>query len=240
MKKSIKIAIVVGIIVIVLAAIFGFMIMSDLKQEEKLTTELNSLFTSLESYPLNYDELNTKLSQTVTTKSYYEVETSVKAYISDFVNTMKELDGLFNNETIVNALSAANIKADGQDFTKTKQELKTANETMDKIYSDFGNYFTEERAMSYIADKNLDEYYTNLYRKYTIESDDNSFNLEKEGKELVSSLDGFKNLIVKEQEIIDLLVKNKRSWKMENDTLVFYSQSLSKQYNKLTDELNNL
>lgn len=240
MKKGKKIAIAIVVLILIVLGIFGFMIVKDLKQEEKLTDELNSLFGMLENYPLNYDEIEPKLAKTITTGSYYEVETSVKSYVSDFVGNMKELDKLFNNETLVNALSATNIKKDGQDFTKTKKELNNANKSLDTIYKNLSNSFAEEKAMSYINDKNLDEYYTNLYKKYVLSSDDVSSSLEETGKEIISSLDQFKNLIAKEQEIIDFLVKNKRSWKLENDTLVFYSNTLSNKYNKLTSELNNL
>lgn len=240
MKKGVKIAIAIAVVVLILLGIFGFMIVKDLKQEGKLTDELNSLFGMLENYPLNYDEIEPKLAQTVTTGSYYEVETSVKSYVSDFVGNMKELDKLFNNETLVNSLSAANIKKDGQDFTKTKKELNDAKKSLDAIYKNLSSLFTEETIMSYVKDKDLDEYYSNLYKKYTIPDEDVISSLEKDGKEIISSLDQFKNLIAKEQEIIDFLVKNKRSWKLENDTLVFYSKTLSNKYNKLTSELNKL
>lgn len=238
MKKGTKIAIIIGIIIIAIVAVFVAMIVKDLKQEKTLNNELNSLYDSLESFPLNYDEINTKLNQAVTTGSYYEVETAVKAYASDIVTSLKQLDDLINEDSISNVLSASNMKKDGPKFTETKQYLKESRESVDKIHSDISNYFTEEKAMTYIENKQLDNYYVELYKKYATDSDTSS--LEQDRKEITDTLDQLKALLSKQEEIIDFLVKNKRSWKIEDNTLVFYSQSLSDQYNKLTSELEKL
>lgn len=236
MKKGTKIAIIVGVIVIAIIAIFAFMVMNDLKQEENLDNELNALFNSIENFPLNYDEIDAKLNQTVTTGSYYELEKSVKAYVSDVVSSFKELDNLLDDKAIANVLSASNLKTDGPNFTKTNQYLKESKEALAKVSSDIDNYFTEEKAMTYIEGKQLDNYAVELYKKYTVNSGDTS--LEQDRKEIKDTLNQLKTLFDKQQEIIDFLVKNKRSWKMEKDSLVFYSQSLSNQYNKLVEELN--
>lgn len=236
MKKGTKIAIIVGVIVIAIIAIFAFMVMNDLKQEENLDNELNALFNSIENFPLNYDEIDAKLNQTVTTGFYYELEKSVKAYVADVVSSFKELDNLLDDKAISNVLSASNLKTDGPNFTKTNQYLKDSKETLAKVSSDIDNYFTEEKAMTYIEGKQLDNYAVELYKKYTVNSGDTS--LEQDRKEMKDTLNQLKTLFDKQQEIIDFLVKNKRSWKMEKDNLVFYSQSLSNQYNKLVEELN--
>lgn len=236
MKKGTKIAIVVGVIVIAIVAIFAFMVMNDLKQEENLDNELNALFDSIDNFPLNYDEIDAKLNQTVTTGSYYELEKSVKAYVADVVSSFKELDNLLNEDAIANVLSASNLKEDGPNFTKTNQYLKESKETLEKVSSDIDNYFTEEKAMTYIEGKQFDNYSVELYKKYTINSEDSS--LEQDRKEITDTLNQLKALFNKQQEIIDFLTKNKRSWKIENNSLVFYSQSLSNQYNKLVEELN--
>lgn len=236
MKKGTKIAIVVGVIVIAIVAIFAFMVMNDLKQEENLDNELNALFDSIDNFPLNYDEIDAKLNQTVTTGSYYELEKSVKAYVADVVSSFKELDNLLDDKAISNVLSASNLKTDGPNFTKTNQYLKESKETLEKVSSDIDNYFTEEKAMTYIEGKQFDNYSVELYKKYTINSEDSS--LEQDRKEIADTLNQLKTLFDKQQEIIDFLAKNKRSWKMEKDNLVFYSQSLSNQYNKLVEELN--
>ena len=77
----------------------------------------------------------------------------------------------------------------------------------------------------------LDEYYTDLYKQYVL--GDNLSEMESARDEIVKSLNDLKALIENEQEAINFLVKNKRSWKVENNQLVFYSDSLIKQYNNI-------
>lgn len=236
MKKSNKIIITICVIVFVLLAILAFFVIRDIKQENNLDNELNDLLSSIDSYPLNYNEIETKLNRTITTGSYLEVENSVKAYIGDFVNSVKTLDSLFDSENIIKATSAENYKNDGPNFTQTKKNLSVANEELNKVSESLISFFTEEKAMSFIKDKNLDDYYIELYKKYTV-VDENTSEIANTKKELTDSLDNFKKLIKQEQEIIDFLSKNKRSWKMENNEMVFYSQSLLDKYNKLVSEI---
>lgn len=241
MKKKTKIILgIIAILVIAVIAIVAFMFVKDLKQEENLNTELASLYELLDKYPLNYEAIDVNLKQTITSGDYAKVERAVKDYSGNFVTCVKQLDELFNNEALVNALSTDNIKEDGPDFPKTKQQLDDAKNSLDKIYSDLSSYFTEDKVMSYINDKNLDDYYIDLYKKYTFEGtkeDGSAFDLEAEGKEIISSLDEFKNLITTEQELVEFLIKNKRSWKVVNNELVFYSSNLTNQYNNLISKL---
>lgn len=237
MKKSTKIIIAIIIIVLIIVAIIGFLVIKDLKQEKNLEAELDELLSSMDTYPLKYDELETKLNRTITTGSYKEVENSVKAYIGSFISSIKSLDGLFDSDDIINAVSAENYKTDGPDFVKTKKNLSTASEELDKISEDLIAFFTEEKAMSFIKDKNLDNYYIDLYKKYTVADNESSSEIADTKKELTDSLNDFKKLINQEQEIIDFLVKNKRSWKIENDEIVFYSQTLVDKYNNLINEI---
>ena len=57
--------------------------------------------------------------------------------------------------------------------------------------------------------------------------------MESARDEIVKNLNDVKALIENEEETINFLVKNKKSWEIENDQLVFYSESLSKQYNDI-------
>lgn len=238
MKKGKKIAIIISVIIVAVIAVFAVMVVNDLKQEENLTNELNSLYDLIGNFPLQYDEIESKLDQTVTSGSYYEVETAVKSYMSDIISSFKQLDNLLNEESMANVLSASNIKEDGPNFTDTKQYLSKAQETLDKVSSELSDYFTEEKALSYMEDKQVDDYYIELYQNYTIGSD--SSDLEQDKVEMVNALNELKELLDKQQEIIDFLVKNKRNWTLENDTLIFSSESLSNQYEELTSELENL
>ena len=232
MKKKTKIIlIVIAIFVIACIAVIAFMVTSDLKQEEKLGKELDSLYALLNNYPLDYDSLDKKISTTITTDDYAKVENAIKNYSRDFVNYMKQFDTLINDETLINAVNVENIKDDGPDFTNTKKKLSESKASLDTILNNFSDYLTEEVALSYIKDIELDEYYTDLYKQYVL--GDNLSEMESAKDEIVKSLNDVKALIENEEETINFLVENKGSWEIENDQLVFYSESLTKQYNDI-------
>ena len=232
MKRRTKIILfIIAILVIASIVAIVFMTTSDLKQEEKLGKELDSLYTLLNNYPLDYESLDKQLSTVITTDDYAKVEKAVKDYSGDFVDYMKQLDTILNNETIMNALNIENIKADGPDFTETKKTLSESKTSLDTILTNFSNYLTEEVALSYIKDIELDEYYTDLYKQYTL--GDNLSEMESARDEIVKNLNDVKALIENEEETINFLVTNKGNWKIEDNQLAFHSESLNNQYNDI-------
>ena len=102
------------------------------------------------------------------------------------------------------------------------------------------SFFNEEKSLEFIADKNLDNYYLDFYKKYTIipENDTDGNNEIAQAKEdLSTSLEDFKKLVSQEQDVIDFLVKNKNNWKIDGDQIVFSTEKLSNDYNKLISEI---
>lgn len=240
MKKSTKIVIAIILVIVIILVAIGVKVILDLKQEKALDAELESVYSSLDKYPLKYDELDEKLSRTVTTGNYKDVEVSIKAYISFFVNSVKDLDSLFDSEDIISALSAENYKNDGSEFIETRKNLAIAKTELERISNDLSSFFTEEKALEFIADKNLDNYYLDFYKKYTIipENDTDGNNEIAQAKEdLSTSLEDFKKLVSQEQDVIDFLVKNKNNWKIDGDQIVFSTEKLSNDYNKLISEI---
>ena len=239
MKSGKKIILfVIAILVIICIVAIALLVTSDLKQEEKLGKELDSLYALLNNYPLDYESLDKKISITITTDDYAKVEKAIKDYSGDFINYMKQFDTLINDETLINAVNVENIKDDGPDLTNTKKKLSKCKTSLDTILTNFSDHLTEEVALSYIKDIELDEYYTELYKQYVL--GDNLSEMESARDEIVKSLNDVKALIENEEETIDFLVKNKGSWEIENDQLVFYSESLSNQYNDIVSKIKEL
>ena len=52
-----------------------------------------------------------------------------------------------------------------------------------------------------------------------------------------TSLEDFKKLVSQEQDVIDFLVKNKNNWKIDGEQIVFSTEKLSNDYNKLISEI---
>ena len=239
MKKQTKtILLIIAIFVIAFIVVFASMLTTDLKQEEKLENELNSLYTLLNNYPLDYEALDKQMATITTKDDYAKVEKAAKDYSKDFVNYMKQFDTLLNNETIVNALNVENIKEDGPDFTKTKNTLSESKTSLDTILTNFSNYLTEEAAMSYVKDMELDDYYIDFYKKFTL--GDNLAEMESARDEVINNLNNLKSLIESEEEGINFLAKNKGSWEIEDDQLLFSSESLSNQYNAIIAKIQEL
>lgn len=240
MKKSTKIIIAIIAVIVVILAVIGINVILDLKQEKALNAELESVYGSLDIYPLKYDELDTKLNRTVTTGDYKEVEISIKEYIAFFVNYVKDLDSLFDSDDIINALSAENYKNDGPDFIETRKNLAIAKMELERISDGLSNYFTEEKALEFIEGKDLDDYYLDLYKEYTVipETDvDGTKEIAQAKEDLSASLDDFSKLVDAEQKVIDFLVSNNDNWKIDNDQIVFNTEKLSNDYNKLISEI---
>lgn len=237
MKKETKIILsVIAILAVICIVAIALMVVPSLKQEDKLEEELESLYALLNNYPLDYENLDKKISTVVTTGDCGKVEKAVKDYYKDFEEYMKQFDTLINDETLTNAVTIENIKADGPDFVNTKNKLDEDKTSLDTLITNFSNYLTEETALSYIKDNGLDEYYTDLYKKYTL--GDSLSEMESARDEIMKNLNDLKTLIENEQETIDFLVKNKGSWEVENDQLLFYSESLSNQYNAIVAKIN--
>ena len=72
MKKKIIIAVVV--IVALIIGVLGYMVISDMGQEDKLKTELSEINDLANAETIDMDEINKRLDRTVTTGDYAKVE----------------------------------------------------------------------------------------------------------------------------------------------------------------------
>ena len=121
MKK--KILLGVGIVVLVLAGIVGYMVVSDLGQEDKLKEELNSLNELVNADNINLDLIYERLDRTVTKGDYAKVEKSFKTYLKDSFDNSIEIVNLLNDERITTSLTATNYVEDGPDFINSKEKI---------------------------------------------------------------------------------------------------------------------
>ena len=69
----------------VFAGIVGYTVISDLKQEEKLSNELSEIvdLTSANLSDMDIDKINEKLDNIITTGDYATVEKAFKSYMKD-------------------------------------------------------------------------------------------------------------------------------------------------------------
>lgn len=229
MKKKIIIAIIV--IVIAVIGVLGYMVISDLGQEEKLNQEFSEIADLSNVENINTDELNKRLDRTVTTGDYAKVEVALKSYLKDTLKISEGIMKVLNDERITNLLTLDNYKNDGTEFTESKKFIEDTRGQLEDDKNKLSELLTKEKAMSYIENEKLDSYYVDIYEKEFAEEiatiDDES--LEK-------SLDEIIEILNISEKVLNLLSENPNSWTLTDENIVFSNESLANQY----DELINL
>lgn len=231
MKK--RILIIVGIIILIVIGVIAYFVITDLQQEDKLTAELQEISNLVNSQNIDIDQINERLDRTVTRGDYAVVEQSFKQYLKDNFDVSMKIADILNDEKLTTILTADNYKQDGKDFVETKNYISTTRDQLETYKTEYKDFFTEDKVMSYINDKNLDSYYTDLYKQELvgdIESDNETELVESAINDVIGILDIY-------EEVINFLVDNQNSWNVQDDTIEFTSESLQNQYNSLIDKL---
>ena len=229
MKK--KILIITVILAIIILGLIAYFVVSDFMQEDKLKAELNELSQLSNAENINIDKINQKLDTIVTKDDYAIVERAFKDYLSDSFENSLEIASILNDERITESLTPENYKNDGPEFTSTKEYLTKTIEQLEYCKNKYNEFFTDEKAMSYINDKNLDEYYVNLYKEEIVGD------LSNTDKTVENSIDEVISMLDKSEKIIDFLIENKDSWEIENDNIIFDDTDLSREYDDLISQL---
>ncbi len=231
MKK--KIWITIAVIVAIIVGIIVYFAITDLNQEEKLRNELTEINDLVNEENIDMEEVNKRLDTTVTTGDYAVVEKAFKNYLSDNFDNIMKIVEILNDEKITQILTAENYKNDGPEFVETKAYISTSKQNLETYKQKYEEFFTEDKAMSYINDKNLDDYYVDLYKNEFVGDIENDFKEDETSK----SIDEIIEILDISEDVINLLSENKDSWKIEGDTIVFSTDSLSQEYNNLLDNL---
>lgn len=234
MKK--KVIIIVAVVIAVLAIIIGgfaYFMASDLKQEEKLATEMTELNELLNKEDFDKNLIKERLDRIITKGDYALVEKSCKQYLSDVFNVSQKIADTLSNDSISKLLSIENYKTDGPEFNNTKKYIAETKQTLAELKDNYYELLTEEKVMSYINDKGLDSYYTDLYNKEVIGDLEN----ERNDKTVDEAMNGIITLLDSVEKIIDFLIENKNAWQVDGESLAFTSDSALNKYNELLEML---
>ena len=231
-KKKI-VFIVIGIIILVLLGIFGYMVVDEMNQTNKLIIEVGEVSQMFNQTSLDYEIIEQKLSTNVSKGDYLVVEKAVKQYLSDALASMKELQSVVDDDRITTLLTIDNYAEDGPDFVNTKEYIQNTRTTLENLKNEFISYTTQEKMDEYISDKGLDEYYIELYNE--LMGGDKIMQADIE--ELESSLDSIINMLNNTEVVIDFLIENKDSWELQGENIVFFSNDLVNEYNELTSNI---
>lgn len=230
MKKKILITLV--IIVVAIIAIIGCFLVFDFIQEGKLKQELYTINEISNTEPLDINAIDEKLNNIVTKGDYAIVEDACKTYLRDCFDNILQITDTLNDEQLVNLLTPENYVEDGKEFTKSKEYIKGTRTSLEICKQKYTEFLTEEKAMSYINDKGLDEYYIDLYKQEFVGDMSKASNGEVE-----SSIDEIVKILDISENVLNLLSENPNSWEMQGEDIVFNKAKLLNEYNELIDQL---
>lgn len=231
MKK--KILIVLLIIIVIALVGVGYFVFTDMMQEDKLKTELSELNDLVNAENINMDAVNEKLDRRITTGDYEKVEDAYKSYLRDNFDNSIQIANILNDEKITTLLTVENYESDGKDFTESKEYITNTRETLEECKAKYTEFLTEEKAISYINDKGLDSYYTDLYKNEFI----GDMSSASQDTTVRNSIDEVITILNTSEEVLNLLSENQNSWEIEGEKIVFNSESLSNEYDELINSL---
>lgn len=229
MKKKILIA--VAVIAILVIGVIAFFVISDLQQEAKFNDEMLALEEITNTDELDFDAIYAKTDVIVTKGDYGVVEEAIKNYIKDTSSIAEKIIDTMNSEEFGTILTIENFEEDGKEFTESKEFITTTRETLEQCKEEYEQQFSEEKMMSYINDKGLDEYYVELYKNQiaTVSEEDN--------QTVQESIDQVIDLLDKVEDAIDYLIENEDDWNIINGSLMFLDQDKLDEYQEILSKI---
>ena len=160
---------------------------------------------------------------------------------------MKDKEKLFkemyeildNSDNIENLLMIDNIKADGKEFTNTISLINNTGSKLTKLRDEYQSLSSREKIESYLSKKlREDDYYNDYYlNELMVDMMNNQKNLDAINEYLAT--------VSKLKDIFSFLRENKDNWNLENDKIMFNSETLYNYYEGLLtgisdDKINNM
>ena len=232
MKKRFIITLVVVIALVLIVEIIAIGLYNDFKQEGELISECKEIIDLSNAENLDTEKINEMLTRRISAEEYLQVEDALKEYLTARFQNVTRITEILNNEKLENILTIDNYKNDGPEFATTKEYIENTKQELQDLKKRYEELFTEETVMSYINNKNLDSYYVDFYKQELIG------NLEKSKDNIVEhEIDGIITILNSYNSVIDFLITNKNSWKIEGENIVFANQESSEKFLELINDM---
>lgn len=232
MKKNGKVSkgvlitiIIVAILIIFAGAVFGIFTVDKMnkeKQEKILSDEVVSMYTS--------QKVNTEIK---TTGKFAKLESAIKTYYTEYVNTSKDLIDIYSQNLLNNSLTADNISSDGPEFKTTKANINKIKEIESSTINKYNELISDEYINNKAKELNLNDYYTNLF----ISEINDTLRVKEDVDKIKTVTEEYDKWIDKIEEILNFLTENKANWKVSGTNLMFTSTTLVTNYNNLLTSL---
>lgn len=229
MQTKTKIILATIIVLFVFSLIVAYFVVRDLNVEDQLETEIINYQLALTSG----GEPNESI---VSSGDYEIVEKQLKAYLKEVNGLYNNVNNALNNKQISNNLTISNYLNDGPGFVNTKNYFQEMKDSLDENYENYQSAFTDEKINEYIDNEDVSNYYKNYFKKL-INNEDLNINMTNEVK---TDIDKMKEILNKQEDVIDFLIANSSQWQIVNNTLIFYNSDLESTYNTYVEEIDNL
>ncbi len=203
-------------------------------QKSLVRNEIESLEKLIQAKQLDYNKIEQKLNKRVSIGNYKKVEKAFKDYLSDVVENTKYIHSLTDKDTLSNVLSAENLKKDGPNFKNTEKKLKDTKAELIIKFNSLIELMSKKKIMSYVNQYKVSKKYIDFYVEVAIENNENLYAMQES---LKKSLEYYINVFDTMDKAIKYLKKHK-TWKIENNKLVFATSKDFKEYNKIVAALN--
>ncbi len=231
-KKWLK-RIGIGFLVLVLLfiALIIFLVIKDLKSEQKLNKEVEEIQDIMDATEFDERAFKKKLNKTVTTGDYYKVERAYKNYLRDYLKINDSIIDFYDKLEIESLLTMDNIKADGKDFFKTRSILNSYTDQLDKLKASLDSMADEKKVISYLKG-NASDYYKDYYKQII-----GDIRQTESEKELSKYLEDSSTLLKNTKKAFDFLSEQQQHWVVEDDMILFDSEELLQQYQTILSEI---
>ena len=218
--KKIAVLLIVAVIILLAAGVL-FLTMSQVNQ-------LNDETAKIVRMDIDEDVIDEEI---YTNGSYAEIEQTIKDYMSDYIENLKTVRTLFQDQEFSDLLSVENIEADGPEFKNSAEYLSEKRRTADEAFQKLEEMAGEEMIMAAIEKKGLSSYFEQLYRKLALEN--LRVNFMYSAEELKTAKESVEAMIASREEAVTFLSEHQSNWKLEDGKLKFDSDDLLSQYNDL-------
>ena len=234
MKKIfiITVSVIVALVLITGVIAIGIGLYHDFKQEGELISECKEIKKLTNAENLDAEKIKEMLTRKISTGEYLKVEEALKEYLTARFQNIRKISQILNDEKLERILTIDNYKNDGPEFVTTKEYIENTKKELQEQKNRYKELFAEETIMSYINNKNLDSYYVKFYKQELIGNPEDS-----KDNIVEHEIDGIITILNSYNSLIDFLITNKNSWKIEGENIVFANEELS---NKFLEIVNNM
>ena len=226
-KVILTILLILVIFVVAIGIIYGGRIINKAKLDRELENLVNSGSSS--------EKLEN--TTTVTSGEFAVVEETVKEYFKEYSNLRQQFMKRVNDSKLQSVLTPENYEQDGPEFTESIKYINTAKEEFNNIADELLNLLSTENIETRIQDKDIGDYYKDLYKGYFIDNNDLSSTFQETYQDTLDDRTLMNILYDNEIEILSFLTENKEHWEVLDNKLTFDDQELANTFNNMKSNL---